>query len=145
DERAHELLSWSRHVRERLPGRTPDARRSCGGATRLGHRPPDRGPLAVLGHGRCRPCRATRMPDLLDSGPGRDAFARPSRFNRWTRRPDRAALTSRRDRRGAVQKTIAVLGSALFFAVAPSVLAGPISWSFTHWAFLPPSVDLDPT
>ena len=24
----------------------------------------------------------TRMPDVLDSGPGRDAFARPSRFNR---------------------------------------------------------------
>ncbi len=70
-----------RHVRERLPGRTPDARRSCGGATRLGHRPPDRAPLAILGRGRCRPRRVTRMPDVLDSGPGRDAFARPSRFN----------------------------------------------------------------
>src|SRR5450432_3803201 len=81
DERAHELLSWSRRVRERLPGRTPDARCSCGGATRLGHRRPDRTPLAILGRGRCRPRRATRMPDVLDCGPGRDAFARPSRFN----------------------------------------------------------------
>ena len=78
---AHELLSWNRHVRERLPGRTPDAWRSCGGATRLGHRPPDRAPLAIPGRGRCRPRRATRMPDVLDCGLGRDAFARPSRFN----------------------------------------------------------------
>ena len=79
---SNELLSWSRHVWERFPGRTPDARPSCGGATRLGHRPPDRAHLAILGRGRCRPRRATRMPDVLDCGLGRDAFARPSRFNR---------------------------------------------------------------
>src|SRR5215510_7394468 len=71
----------SETIRERLPRRTPDAGRSCGGATRLGHRPPDRAPLAILGRARCRPRRATRMPDVLDSGPGRDAFARPLRFN----------------------------------------------------------------
>ena len=57
------------------------ARRSCGGAARLRHRPPDRAALAILGRGRCRLRRATRMPDVLDSGLGPDAFARPSRFN----------------------------------------------------------------
>src|SRR5215468_7451547 len=45
----------------------------------------------------------------------------------------------------AVQKTIAVLGSALFFAVAPSVLAGLIPWSITHWEFRPPFFDLQAT
>src|SRR5499433_1206149 len=45
----------------------------------------------------------------------------------------------------AVQKTIAVLGSALFFAVAPSVLAGLIPWSMTHWEFRPPFFDLQAT
>src|SRR6478609_6590171 len=35
--------------------------------------------VAIPGRGRCRPRRATRMPDVLDCGPGRDAFARPSR------------------------------------------------------------------
>jgi protein-S-isoprenylcysteine O-methyltransferase Ste14 len=44
-----------------------------------------------------------------------------------------------------VQKTIAVLGSALFFAVAPSVLAGLIPWSITHWEFGPPFFDLQAT
>ena len=82
DQRAHELLSWSRHVRQHLPGRTSDPRRSCGGAPRLGHRSPGCAPLAIPGRGRCRPRRAARMPDVLDNGPGRDAFATPSRFNR---------------------------------------------------------------
>src|SRR5256886_436016 len=45
----------------------------------------------------------------------------------------------------AVRKTIAVLGSALFFAVAPSVLAGLIPWSMTRWEFLPPFFDLPAT
>jgi protein-S-isoprenylcysteine O-methyltransferase Ste14 len=45
----------------------------------------------------------------------------------------------------AVQKTIAVLGSALFFVVAPSVLAGLIPWSITHWEFRPPFFDLQAT
>jgi len=39
-------------------------------------------PWLSLGAGVARPRRATRMPDVLDGGPGRDAFARPSRFNR---------------------------------------------------------------
>ncbi|MGX9431081.1 MULTISPECIES: methyltransferase family protein [Bradyrhizobium] len=34
-------------------------------------------------------------------------------------------------------KTIAVLGSALFFVVAPLVLAGFIPWWTTHWEFRP--------
>jgi hypothetical protein len=45
----------------------------------------------------------------------------------------------------AVRKTIAGLGSALFFAVAPGVLAGIIPWSITHWEFGPPFFDLQTT
>ena len=44
-----------------------------------------------------------------------------------------------------MQKAIAVLGSALFFAVAPSVLAGLIPWSITDWEFRPPFFDLQAT
>src|ERR1051325_2268373 len=57
-----------------------------------------------------------------------------------------AALTLRRDRKEvAVPKTIAILGSALFFVVAPCVLAGFIPWSITHWEFRPPFFDLQAT
>ena len=42
-------------------------------------------------------------------------------------------------------KTIAILGSVLFFAVAPSTLAGLIPWWMTHWEFRPPFFDLDAT
>jgi len=41
--------------------------------------------------------------------------------------------------------TMAILGSALFFVVAPSVLAGLIPWWMTHWEFLPPFFDLQAT
>ena len=41
--------------------------------------------------------------------------------------------------------TMAILGSALFFVAAPSVLAGLIPWSMTHWEFLPPFFDLQAT
>ncbi len=44
-----------------------------------------------------------------------------------------------------MRKTIAVLGSALFFMVAPSVLAGLIPLSITHWEFRPPFFDLQAT
>ena len=44
-----------------------------------------------------------------------------------------------------MRKTIAILGSALFFAVAPSALAGLIPWSITHWEFRPPFFDLQAT
>jgi protein-S-isoprenylcysteine O-methyltransferase Ste14 len=44
-----------------------------------------------------------------------------------------------------MRKTIAVLGSAIFFAVAPGVLAGLIPWSITHWEFRPPFLDLQAT
>jgi protein-S-isoprenylcysteine O-methyltransferase Ste14 len=57
-----------------------------------------------------------------------------------------AAFTLRQDRKeSAVRKTFAVLGSALFFAVAPCVLAGLIPWSITHWEFRPPFFDLEVT
>ena len=42
-------------------------------------------------------------------------------------------------------KTIAVLGSALFFAVAPSSVAGLVPWWITHWEFRPPFFDLEAT
>jgi hypothetical protein len=44
-----------------------------------------------------------------------------------------------------VPKTIAVLGSALFFAVAPSSVAGLVPWWITHWEFRPPFFDLEAT
>jgi protein-S-isoprenylcysteine O-methyltransferase Ste14 len=44
-----------------------------------------------------------------------------------------------------VRKTIAVLGSALFFAIAPSSVAGLVPWWITHWEFRPPFFDLDAT
>src|SRR5258708_7023919 len=46
---------------------------------------------------------------------------------------------------GAVPKAIAVLGSALFFAVAPSSVAGLVPWWITHWEFRPPFFDLEAT
>ena len=36
-----------------------------------------------------------------------------------------------------MQKVSAVVGSALFFLVAPCVLAGLIPWSITRWEFRP--------
>src|SRR5215472_10656157 len=36
-----------------------------------------------------------------------------------------------------MQRVSAVLGSALFFLVAPCVLAGLIPWSMTRWEFRP--------
>ena len=42
-------------------------------------------------------------------------------------------------------KTIAVLGSALFFVIAPSSVAGLIPWWITRWEFRPPFFDLDAT
>jgi protein-S-isoprenylcysteine O-methyltransferase Ste14 len=41
--------------------------------------------------------------------------------------------------------TKAILGSALFFVAAPSVLAGLIPWWMTRWEFLPPFFDLQAT
>ena len=41
--------------------------------------------------------------------------------------------------------TMAILGSALFFVAAPSVLAGLIPWWITRWEFLPPFLDLQAT
>ena len=34
-----------------------------------------------------------------------------------------------------MSKITAILGSALFFVVAPAMLAGVIPWSMTHWQF----------
>ena len=44
-----------------------------------------------------------------------------------------------------MRKTMAVLGSALFFAVAPSSVAGLVPWWITGWEFRPPFFDLDAT
>src|SRR5258705_6799931 len=46
---------------------------------------------------------------------------------------------------GTVPKTIAILGSALFFAVAPSTVAGPVSWWVTRWGVWPPLFPLHAT
>src|SRR5262245_19930928 len=45
----------------------------------------------------------------------------------------------------AVQRTMAVLGSAVFFLVAPCTLAGLIPWSITGWQLQPPFLGLEPT
>jgi protein-S-isoprenylcysteine O-methyltransferase Ste14 len=46
---------------------------------------------------------------------------------------------------GAMRKSNAIWGSALFFAVAPTTLAGLIPWWITRWEFRPPFFDLDAT
>ena len=44
-----------------------------------------------------------------------------------------------------MSKAVAVLGSALFFVVAPLVLAGIIPWSVTQWEFRPALFGVDLT
>ncbi|MBV8198474.1 MAG: isoprenylcysteine carboxylmethyltransferase family protein [Candidatus Eremiobacteraeota bacterium] len=44
-----------------------------------------------------------------------------------------------------MSKTTAVLGSALFFVVAPAMLAGVIPWWITHWEFRPPFLAAEAT
>jgi len=46
---------------------------------------------------------------------------------KWTRGPEHQGVN--------MQKVGAVLGSALFFVVAPCVLAGLIPWWMTRWEF----------
>jgi protein-S-isoprenylcysteine O-methyltransferase Ste14 len=45
----------------------------------------------------------------------------------------------------AVQRTMAVLGSAVFFLVAPCTLAGLVPWLITGWQLQPPFLGLEPT
>jgi protein-S-isoprenylcysteine O-methyltransferase Ste14 len=45
----------------------------------------------------------------------------------------------------AAQRTIAVLGSAVFFVIAPTTLAGLVPWSITGWQLQPPFLGLEPT
>jgi protein-S-isoprenylcysteine O-methyltransferase Ste14 len=44
-----------------------------------------------------------------------------------------------------MSKAIAVLGSALFFVIAPLALAGFVPWSVTRWEFRPALFDVDLT
>ena len=44
-----------------------------------------------------------------------------------------------------MSKITAVLGSALFFVVAPAMLAGIIPWLTTHWEFRPPFLAVEAT
>lgn len=53
--------------------------------------------------------------------------------------------TQRRVSGTAVQRTIAVLGSAVFFVVAPCTLAGFVPWSITGWQLRPPFFGLELT
>src|ERR1700716_985708 len=46
---------------------------------------------------------------------------------------------------GTVPKTIAILGSALFFVIAPLVLAGFVPWWVTQWEFRPAFFGVDLT
>jgi protein-S-isoprenylcysteine O-methyltransferase Ste14 len=48
-------------------------------------------------------------------------------------------------REDALSKITAILGSALFFLVAPAMLAGVIPWSITHWEFQPPFLAAEAT
>ena len=63
----------------------------------------------------------------------------------WSRAngSDTAALEWREE--VAVPKTVAILGSALFFAVAPTTVAGLIPWWITRWEFRSPFFDLPAT
>src|SRR5215510_4496245 len=45
----------------------------------------------------------------------------------------------------AMSKAIAVFGSALFFVIAPSVLAGFVPWWVTQWEFRPAFFGVDLT
>src|SRR5678815_1830512 len=45
----------------------------------------------------------------------------------------------------AVQRTIAVLGSAVFFVVAPFTLAGLVPWWITGWQLRPALIGLELT
>ena len=45
----------------------------------------------------------------------------------------------------AMQRSIAVLGSAVFFVVAPCTLAGLVPWSITSWQLRPPFLGLELT
>src|SRR5258706_2417333 len=54
-------------------------------------------------------------------------------------------MTSQRVSGTAVQRTIAVLGSAVFFVVAPCTLAGLVPWSITGWQLPPPLRGLELT
>ena len=55
-------------------------------------------------------------------------------------------MSSQRQMSGtAGQRTIAVLGSAAFFVVAPCTLAGLIPWSITGWQLQPPFLGLELT
>src|ERR1044071_5695119 len=54
-------------------------------------------------------------------------------------------ISSQRVSGTAVQRTIAVLGSAVFFVVAPFTLAGLVPWSITGWQLRPPFLGLELT
>ena len=54
-------------------------------------------------------------------------------------------MSSQRVSGTSVQRTIAVLGSAVFFVVAPFTLAGLVPWSITGWQLRPPFLGLELT
>lgn len=53
--------------------------------------------------------------------------------------------SQRRASGSAEQRTIAALGSAVFFVVAPCTLAGLVPWWITGWQFQPPFLGLELT
>src|SRR6476619_2134254 len=54
-------------------------------------------------------------------------------------------MSSQRVSGTAVQRTVAVLGSAVFFVVAPCTIKGLVAWSITGWQLRPPFLGLELT
>src|SRR6516225_7369281 len=83
---------------------------------------------------------------LIVTGCGLDASARELLTalivqSKW-RLPDMAAATAEEH---TMSKVLAVLGSALFFVIAPLVLAGFVPWWVTQWEFRPAFFGVDLT
>jgi protein-S-isoprenylcysteine O-methyltransferase Ste14 len=103
---------------------------------------------AHRGPGRTLPCRddvkrRESGRDLLAQGrdPRSPAQARTSTGNH----EGEVGIGSQRASGTAVQRAIAVLGSAVFFVVAPFTLAGLVPWSITGWQLRPPFLGLELT
>src|SRR5262245_18996976 len=102
-------------------------------------------------------CRDDRAPNKPLERAGMNACGDVARMSAGRSAPIRMALVSspnegevgmssqRRVSGTAVQRTIAVLGSAVFFVVAPCTLAGLVPWSITGWQLQPPFLGLELT
>src|SRR5262245_42416750 len=76
-----------------------------------------------------------RLPGLLDDRAGRNHST--ALWGDSKLREGEVGMNSQRVSGTAAQRTIAVLGSAVFFVVAPCTLAGLVPWSITGWQLQP--------